>query len=115
SNPKVAPHLTVFGEDVALTEALAWLHQLRVRELEGLSDPSVLVNLMRFINDSALLPHGTRLTKVTGTTVTFTDGAGCEIAAEQLSDGYRSILSLTFEMIRQLAQAYGEAVVWREF
>lgn len=28
SNPKLAPHLTVFGEDVALTEALAWLHQI---------------------------------------------------------------------------------------
>ena len=34
SNPRLAPHLTAFGEDVALTEAVAWLKLLHVRHLE---------------------------------------------------------------------------------
>ncbi len=34
SNPKLARHLSIFGEDVALTEILAWLKQLRFEQLE---------------------------------------------------------------------------------
>ena len=37
----------------------------------------------------------------------FVDGNDCEVPVENLSDGYRSILSMTFELIRQLAATYG--------
>lgn len=114
SNPKLAPHLTVFGEDVALTEALEWLQRLRVRELEGESSHFVLASIKRFVNESGLLPHGTQLVEVTSSAVTFVDSAGCKLPVEQLSDGYRSILSLTFELIRQMTRAYGEPMVWAE-
>jgi hypothetical protein len=35
SNPRLAPHLSAFGEDVALTEGLRWLRDLRVQQLEN--------------------------------------------------------------------------------
>lgn len=112
SNAKLAPHLTVFGEDVALTEALAWLQKLWVLQLEGQLDSTTVDKIVRFINDSGLLPHHTRIEKITSTTVLFRDGSGCSLPIEQLSDGYRSILSLTLELIRQLAHAYGREVLW---
>ena len=34
SNPKLASHLTVFGENVALSESLNWLKELKFKKLE---------------------------------------------------------------------------------
>lgn len=35
------------------------------------------------------------------------DGSGCSVSVLELSDGYRSILSMTFELIRQMVAIYG--------
>lgn len=107
TNPKLAPHLSVFGEDVALTECLNWLQTLHIKVLESKLDDQFLTNLIYFINNSGLLPHGAILEKITSDSVIFVDGNGFEITVDQLSDGYRSILSMTFELIRQLVKAYG--------
>ena len=40
--------------------------------------------------------------------VTFRDGAGVRLPVEQLSDGFRSVLSMTFELLRGMVVAYGE-------
>ena len=42
------------------------------------------------------------------------DGNGSSVLLEDLSDGYRSILSLTFDLIRQLALTYGPDHVFEE-
>lgn len=108
SNPRLAPHLSAFGEDVALTEGLRWLRDLRVRQLENASDAADLLKaVVDFVNASALLPHGARIGEVSSSDVQAVDGSGAEVAVEQLSDGYRSVLSMIFEMLRQMARAYG--------
>jgi energy-coupling factor transporter ATP-binding protein EcfA2 len=114
SNPKLAPHLSVFGEDVALTEALAWLQEIHVKRLE--KDPqatALLDDLVKFINESAILPHATRVDEVTSDGVFFIDAAQCRLPVDQLSDGFRSILSLTFELLRLLVRCYGPDAVFR--
>lgn len=114
SNPKLAPHLSAFGEDVALSEALDWLKTLHVRALEkGDEDIAILEPLKAFINEGGLLPHGARLDRITSESVTFRDGNGQAVPVDQLSDGYRSILSLTFELIRQMVASYGHELVFR--
>jgi predicted ATPase len=114
SNPRLAPHLTAFGEDVALTEAVEWLKLLHVRHLEKKSEGELLGHLTEFINMGELLPHGTKLVNVSSDGVIFRDGQGADIRVEQLSDGYRSILSMTFELIRQMVQTYGHEKVARQ-
>ncbi|MFN8536877.1 MAG: AAA family ATPase [Thermomicrobiales bacterium] len=52
------------------------------------------------------MPHGARLKSISSNGVTFVDGNGYEMPVENLSDGYRSILSMTFDLIRQLQRAY---------
>lgn len=108
SHPRLARHLSVFGEDVALSECLEWLRQLKHEKLESGRDDHLLDRVQNFVNKSDLLPQGARIAEVTAKGVRFVDGNGCNVPVEELSDGFRSILSLTFELIRQMAQVYGD-------
>jgi energy-coupling factor transporter ATP-binding protein EcfA2 len=117
TDPRLARHLTLFGEGVALTECLAWLKTLHHKALEqekrGVADGGEPGKMMRrliaFVNNADLLPHGARMLEINSDRVLFVDGNGTQIAVEELSDGFRSILSLTFELIRQLEVCYGSA------
>lgn len=114
-NPKysrLAAHLSLFGEDVALTEATKWMMNLKFQTLEKKVRHDVLEDLKKLINSEEFLPHGTQLKSVGSDGVIFIDGNGAEISVTQMSDGYRSILSLTFEMIRQLVRVYGDDKVF---
>lgn len=124
SDPRAAAHLSVFGEDVALTEAIDWLKSLHIKSLESGQNPSssanqtytsVLDSLKGFINEGGLLPHNSKLDSISSEGVFFVDGNGNRIDVTQMSDGYRSILSLTFELLRQMERAYGQKAVYQNF
>lgn len=112
SNPKLAAHLSIFGEDVALTESLRWLQELQFKRLEKSPEASVLNKIVEFINQEDFLPHQAKLTGISSNGVEFIDGNGYTLLVEDLSDGYRSILSMTFELIRQLLQVYPQNQVF---
>ena len=108
SHPILAPHLSVFGEDVALGEALRWLQDLQFRAYEKDEAAECLLRgLIDFLKQSPLLPHGAHIEEVTSEAVIFHDGAGVRLPVERLSDGFRSVLSMTFELLRGLTVAYG--------
>ncbi|WP_416759018.1 AAA family ATPase [Roseateles sp. So40a] len=108
SNPRLASHLSAFGEDVALTEGLRWLRDLRVKELEkNVDEAELLQELTSFLNNSDLLPHGAQIADVRSEEVVIVDAAGSRVIVEQMSDGYRSILSMIFEILRQMTKSYG--------
>jgi len=105
-------HLSLYGEGIALTEGLEWLVGLRA---EGLfqDDAHVLLDpLKRFINQDGFLPSGVQLKDITPKQVVFSDASGVSIPVQELSDGYRSILSMTFELIRQLSFAFGPGQIF---
>ena len=110
---RAAAHLSAFGEDVALTEALRWLQQLHVLALEGNGSATSDIRdaVRQFINRSGLLPHGAEIVDISSQKVTLRDGEGNDVPVEQMSDGYRSVLSLTFELIRQMFAVYGPELV----
>ncbi len=113
SNPRAAAHLSVFGEDVALTESLDWLTQMKFQSFEQNTEAmNTLEAIKKFINHGDLLPHGTQLTDVSSAGVMFKDGNDTDVDVTQLSDGFRSLLSLIFELIRQLVKTYGEQAVF---
>ncbi|HWU89165.1 MAG TPA: AAA family ATPase [Kofleriaceae bacterium] len=114
ARPKLARHLSVFGESVALSECLEWLKLLLFKKLERDPEGKLLEPLVQFINQPGFLPHDTRLESISSKGVVFRDGNRCEVAIEQLSDGFRSILSMTLELIRQLASTYGPRRVFSE-
>ena len=116
SNPKLAAHLSAFGESVALTESIQWLQDLKFKALEAehSEEARLLHQLMQFVNQDGFLPHQARLAAVSSKGVRFVDGNEFDIAVEELSDGYRSILSMTFELIRQMVKAYPGKPIFSE-
>jgi predicted ATP-binding protein involved in virulence len=120
SYPQLGAHLSMFGEDVALTEVLKWLKDLdylRLKEKEsqnGQDNTIIYENLIKFINKSQFLPHKMTIEGMDTEGVIFKDGNGNRMPVVQLSDGYRSILSLTFELIRQLVRVYGAKEVFKD-
>lgn len=111
--PKLARHLSLFDERVALTEGLVWLQELRFRSLEGDGEAMLLLNrTIDLVNEWGLLPHGVRLSQVRSDSVTFHHESDADYNIEELSDGYRAILSLIFDIIRQLALNFGAARVF---
>jgi nucleoside phosphorylase len=110
--PRLVRHLSLFSERAALTESLAWLKDLRFKQLEQNPEGKLLASLKQFINESGVLPQGARLAEVSSEAVTFVDGNGCPVALEELSDGFRSVLSLTLDLLRHLATAYGASGVF---
>ena len=111
SHHRLAAHLSAFGENVALGESLRWLQTLKIQELTDEPYASeILRTVIAFINRADLLPHGTRIDNVTSERVYVVDGRGSCVDVEEMSDGYRSILSLVFELLRLLFSAYGSQV-----
>ncbi|HMS38901.1 MAG TPA: AAA family ATPase [Pyrinomonadaceae bacterium] len=115
---RLAAHLSVFGEDIALTEVTSWLKDLNYKSLEKNEESEyALENLKKLINyedeDGSFLPHNTSFETVNSDGVFFKDGNGTIISVNQMSDGYRSILSMTFELIRQLVRVYSSELVFK--
>lgn len=108
SRPRLAAHLSAFGEDVALSEALEWIKNLQFRALEKDEGARALTEgLITFINNSGLLPHGAKIIEITSSGVMVDNGADTRVPVEEMSDGYRSVLSMTFELIRAMDAAFG--------
>jgi predicted ATPase len=112
--PEVARHLSLFGESVALTEALDWLKRLKHQKLELGQVVGFVDRIKNFVNTDGLLPHGTKLLDVTFDKVTFIDGNGASVAVGLLGDGFRAILSMTFELLRQLEREYGQEKIFSD-
>jgi predicted ATPase len=114
---RLARHLSVFGEDVALTEALEWLRQLRFKQLER-ADPAstrdLLDRVRDFVNQPGFLPYGAQLADVSSDAINFVDGNGVQLPVVELSDGYRAVLSMTFELVRLMADRFGEGRVFSD-
>lgn len=123
SSPRADAHKTVFSEEMALSNTIEWLVDLQIKSLERASniktgdgnEGEILAYLKRFINDAGLLPHRAKLKNINSEGVFFSDGNDATVDVTQMSDGYRSILSLTFELIRQMVRSYGQQEVFKNF
>lgn len=114
SHPRLAAHLSAFGEDVALTECMSWLADLKFKKLENNPYGKLLDTIVEFVNTNKLLPHGTSIRDVTSEGVFAVDGYGINVPVSDMSDGYRSVLSMIFELIRQLTIAYPDRQIFSQ-
>ena len=114
THPRLARHITLFGDRYALSGCIPWLISLKHRELaarqQGAGDDHPDVRALKavfdFVNQPGFLPHGTELSEITAEDVYFLDGNGATVTLQELSDGYRSVLGMTLELLRQLLGAY---------
>lgn len=96
-------HLSLFTERVALSAALDWLKDLEFRNARGMPEGALVGDVQRFINETGLLPEGVRLERIDPDGVWFQDANGAVIPADELSEGYRAVLSLALDLVRHLA------------
>jgi nucleoside phosphorylase len=100
--PGARRHITLFSERADLAASLGWLKRLYVKSIDG--GGSFDWDVQDFINKSKLLPSGMRLDQVSADKITFKDGNECAISIEDLSDGFRSVLSLVLDILRNLSE-----------
>ncbi|MFN7935014.1 MAG: AAA family ATPase [Bryobacteraceae bacterium] len=112
SHPHLGAHVSVFGESIALSESLEWLRELNYKKLEKTPEGYFVDEVTAFVNQEGFLPYNIRLKDVSSQGVTFEDANGFAVPVEDLGDGYRSILSMTFELIRQMRRAFPEAQIF---
>jgi len=117
SHPNVAAHISVFGADVALTEGLTWLIKLNHESLEGNEESKDFTKkIISFLNQGDFLPNETKIDGISSDGLQVIIGndsdSGTKINALDLSDGYRSILSMTIDILRQMTEVHSMAKVF---
>ncbi|MEI6388967.1 MAG: AAA family ATPase [Spirochaetota bacterium] len=107
SHPRLGRHLSLHGEDVALTETVEWLRQIYVRELEQrVPEERSVVSRVRAFISRVLGVEGYTLAPINSEGVFFSTPTIERLRIQELSDGLRSILSMSLEIIRQASLAY---------
>ncbi|MCP4442028.1 MAG: AAA family ATPase [Aureispira sp.] len=115
---KLFAHQSCFDEDFALTNSLEWLRTLKFRQLDKTFSTSskkdkTLDWVIQFINNANLLPNNTKIKEVNSSGVFFKDALGNIISVLEMSDGYRSVLSLTLDLVYRLVYFYGADVTFK--
>lgn len=108
SRPRLGACLTAFRDDAALTQLASWLKDLKLDAGKKKKEKEKLDGIINFINSSKLLPFGaTLLNDIDSDGIKLRDANGVDISLDEMSDGYRSVLSMTLDIIRFLIETYG--------
>jgi predicted ATP-binding protein involved in virulence len=105
--------VTVFTDDIGLVDATRGLIDLYVASVDPKhtlhgSAKQAFPAVCRVVD--ALLPGGVRLDRVTSEKVEFKTTLGVDLAAKELSDGYRSFLALVLDLLRHFSARFGPAL-----
>lgn len=118
--PRASAHRSAFGEDIALTEALDFIRELYISELDKLNisseklDTIALDGIIKFINHSKLLPNSAEISGINSESINVIVADNTIIPITQLSDGFRSILSLVLDMLHRLILVFSSGEVFKE-
>ena len=113
SRPRLGACLTAFRDDVALTQLTAWLKDLALDAPRKPKAKSTLESIIKFINESKLLPsEAILLDDIDSDGIKLKDANGVSVSLYDMSDGYRSVLSVTVDIIRFIIETYGADTVF---
>jgi energy-coupling factor transporter ATP-binding protein EcfA2 len=108
THQEIARHANIATEPYGLGNFVDWLQKTEFSKLEGDADAEKLSKSIRdFINQTGFLAHNAQLIAVTSKDILIEDAEGNRVAINEMSDGYRSVLSLTLELIRHLVLCFG--------
>lgn len=113
SKPRLGACISAFRDDVALTQLTSWLKDLALDAQKKPKAKKDLTGIIRFINESKLLPNeATLLDDIDSDGIRLRDANNVEVSLYDMSDGYRSVLSMTLDIIRFLIETYGSEKVF---
>ncbi|MFJ9636568.1 AAA family ATPase [Streptomyces sp. NPDC101178] len=100
---------SLFHEDASLAEGVSWLKELRLRSLEGSEEATQLLDTVKELLSDGLLPNKYRALRVSseGLWVAPADAPDRAYPLREMSDGFRTVVALVLDIVRQLQTAYG--------
>jgi hypothetical protein len=111
---RAARYVTMFREDATLGECEIWLKELKHKELEGgVCEKELLRKVLALINDG-LLPSGIRADKVDSDGLWLRQPNNVVLPLTEISDGFRAVLALVVDIVRHLAEVYGQEELLEE-
>ncbi|MDX2558962.1 ATP-binding protein [Streptomyces sp. TX20-6-3] len=105
----VARQASLFHEDASLAEGVAWLIEQHLRALEGKEGAETLKGAALSILGDGLLPDGYRVDDVDSEGLWVTRD-GHRFPLREMSDGFRTVASLVVDLLKQIHDAFGDAV-----
>lgn len=92
---------SLFNEDVSSAEAVEWLKDLHLRQLEGRSHAGERLAFVTDMLNDGLLPDGLSVDRVDADGLWVRRGDHTS-ALSELSDGYRTVTALVLDLVRQV-------------
>lgn len=115
TKPRLGACITAFRDDVALTQLTSWLKDLTLDAPKQPKAKKELKGIIKFINNSKLLPNGaTLLDDIDSEGIRLLDANGVNVSLYEMSSGYQSMLSMTLDIIRFLIEIYGSDKVFED-
>ncbi len=112
---RAARLVTLFHEKAALTSAERWLRDLQHQALEERSGRiEQQLDMIRHMINHGLLHNGVKLSRIAHDGVFFRTPFGKDIPMADLSDGYRTSLSLTLDLLRHVSRCFDVSLVLKE-
>jgi AAA domain, putative AbiEii toxin, Type IV TA system/AAA domain len=96
---------SLFDETLPLTDAVDWLIDQHLYQLENRSGAANLLNLVMTLLGDGLLPDGFQVSKVDSDGL-WVSRDGSTFPLREMSDGYRAVTALVVDIVRQMAASY---------
>ena len=105
---------SLFDETVPLADAIDWLIEQHLYQLENRPGAGHLLEIMMAVLSDGLLPDGFEVRRVDSDGLWVRNDSG-EFPLREMSDGYRSVTALVVDIVRQMAAAYPNMKLnWRD-
>lgn len=108
SGRRSSQFITLFREDAALTNATKWLIELYNTSRDGDDTSTRSLNLVKRALSQKLFPDSIEL-EVTAKSALIKNAEGNRVSFFDLSDGYRSMLALSIDLLRWIVKAFPNA------
>ena len=107
SDHRAAAHISLFESEVAFIMVGEWLTRTYIQKLKkDNSEQELISNLMEFLNQGSLLPNGFRFDSIDETGMILRGPDGLTLPADAMSEGIRTVIAMTLELIRQMATIF---------
>ncbi len=103
----VARMASLFHEDASLAEGVSWLIEQHLRSLEKRPGAEQLKSMALAVLGDGLLPDDYRIESVDSDGLWVTS-EGRRFPLREMSDGYRTVVALVVDILKQLYEAYGD-------
>jgi AAA domain, putative AbiEii toxin, Type IV TA system/AAA domain len=105
----VARMASLFHEDASLAEGVSWLIEQHLRSLEKRPGAQQLKKFALAILGDGLLPDDFRIENVDSDGL-WISGEDRRFPLREMSDGYRTVVALVVDLLKQLYESYGDSL-----